>query len=489
MNSDETNTRRSDRFSPSEKTISSASSEIIDVQIVEGISEDKTALPDLQPASVDVWAVDEELSNDEPTDPLLQPLPKISEIDTDISVSTTAIDTPPMSSLTQETEQTLNLANSKELNPETSFVEDNWAILLDEIDREPDILPEVAELDNDLEQIAATSIFTKAEIDPLDRETSQLQTDIATLRATRAQLQQEIAETQASLGQIAQTTISDLEQRRQKLLISVEQLERRRDRIQGEINKSFAGSSQEIAIRLQGFKDYLVGSLQDLVTIAEDIEFPEPPPAQIRLETPMDKTSAPVAPSSPTLLQPQFIEPPFKTNAQRVRELLHQYSTAPDYYASPWQLRRTFEPVHRSKVANWFLTQGGRGAVRSLNNRLQNILVASAAISVLRDLYGEYLRTLVLANLPERLGDWRRGLQDCLGISKSDFGGNGGIILFEDPEALVTKADRIIADKEMPLIIIDDSEGLISLSLLEYPLWFAFSPDPQQPIDDYREYR
>ena len=124
-----------------------------------------------------------------------------------------------------------------------------------------------------------------------------------------------------------------------------------------------------------------------------------------------------------------------------------------------------------------------------MGSRLQNILVAAAAVSALRELYGDYLRTLVLANLPERLGDWRRGFQDCLGLSKADFGGNGGIILFEDPEALIQKVDRIVANKEMPLIIIDNSENQISLSILQYPLWLAFAPDPDRQLDDYREYR
>jgi hypothetical protein len=147
------------------------------------------------------------------------------------------------------------------------------------------------------------------------------------------------------------------------------------------------------------------------------------------------------------------------------------------------------EAVHADKVSDWFFAKDGRGAVRTMGSRLQNVIVAATAVSALRELYGDYLRTLVLANLPERLGDWRRGFQDCLGLSKTDFGGNGGIILFEDPEALVQKVDRIVANKEMPLIIIDNSEGKIDLSILQYPLWLAFAPDPNQQLDDYREYR
>jgi hypothetical protein len=485
MNSEEPAVHKSDRVSPSEKPRPTAAQDIIDVQIVEGVSAEVNNPLNAEPLE-DLWANDEPTAPAPPTTP---PTQSLSPDTTNDLPPESISPNPPMSNIAQESEPTLNLP-TLEPEPMDTKVVDNWAMLLDEIDREPELPPESIDVDEELDYIATSKAVDSGASanQTLEQEERRLKAEIAVLQETQAQLQRQIAETQASLGSIAQTAIADLEQRRQKLQISVEQLERRRDRIQAEIDKSFVGSSQEIAIRLQGFKDYLVGSLQDLVTIAEDIEFPAPPPAKIRLETPSSKAPA-APPAAKTPPEPQFIEPPFKANAQRVKELLHQYRNAPDYYAPTWQLRRTFEPVHQEKVANWFLKQGGRGAVRSLNSRLQNILVASGAISVLRDLYGDYLRTLVLANLPERLGDWRRGLQDCLGISKSDFGGNGGVILFEDPEALVNKADRIIADREMPLIIVDDSEGLVSLSLLEYPLWLAFAPDPQQPIDDYREYR
>jgi hypothetical protein len=358
-----------------------------------------------------------------------------------------------------------------------SLSEDNWNILLDELGQELDSEPEDGTAD-------------RSKIDKLLRAEAEIKADIARLQTTKIQLQKQIDDTQLSFGQIVQTAIADLERQRQKLQISVEQLERRRDRIKQEIDKSFAGASQDIAIRLQGFKDYLVGSLQDLVVIAEEIEFPQPPPAQIRLQTPLaSSASTPVAPKNQTNTTPQFVEPAFKATATKVKGAIDRYRTAPDYYAPTWQLRRTLEAVHADKVSDWFFTKDGRGAVRSSGSRLQNILVAAAAVSVLRELYGDYLRTLVLANLPERLGDWRRGFQDCLGLSKPDFGGNGGIILFEDPEALIQRADRIVANKEMPLIIIDNSEGQISLSILQYPLWLAFAPDPDRQVEDFRDFR
>ncbi len=365
-----------------------------------------------------------------------------------------------------------------EANPDTLPPDDNWSILLDEIaqDLPPELEPKIA------------PDLVDPQISPLLRAEAQIKSEIAKLQITHTKLEQQIVDTQTSFGRIIQTSVTDLEQRRQKLQISVEQLERRRDRIQAEINKSFAGGSQDIAIRLQGFKDYLVGSLQDLVVIAEEIEFPQPPPAQIRLQTPIAPAPVPEPVTAPALRNqnPQFAESAFKSTAGKVRSSIDRYRTAPDYYAPTWQLRRTLEAVHAEKVSDWFFAKDGRGAIRTMGSRLQNVIIAAAAVSALRELYGDYLRTLVLANLPERLGDWRRGFQDCLGLSKADFGGNGGIILFEDPEALVQKVDRIVANKEMPLIIIDNSEGKIDLSILQYPLWLAFAPDPSQQLDDYR---
>ncbi|WP_310417166.1 DUF3086 domain-containing protein [Chamaesiphon sp. OTE_8_metabat_110] len=465
MNSDGTAKQKPDRQS-------SPRSDIIDVRVVEQISSASEPLGD-------VWDSGEVTERSTSSSPPTQTQPPIT-----IPVE------PP-----QET-----------IDPPQS--EDNWHHLLDEIDRDlepPDLEPAVATepIAADAVPLNLTSVPPSTPIDPhvlpLVRAEAEIKAEIDRLQATRAALQAQIVETQTTFGQVIQTSISELEQRRQKLQISVEQLERRRDRIQEEIAKSFAGGSQDIAIRLQGFKDYLVGSLQDLVVIAEEIDFPQPPPAQIRIQAPLDRAASgnaprqPLAPASPSRdsrsQTPQFAEPAFKTTATKVRASIDRYRNAPDYYAPAWQLRRTLEAVHADKVSDWFFSKDGRGAVRTMGSRLQNILVAAAAVSALRELYGDYLRTLVLANLPERLGDWRRGFQDCLGLSKADFGGNGGIILFEDPEALIQKVDRIVANQEMPLIIIDNSENQISLSILQYPLWLAFAPDPDRQLDDYREYR
>jgi prefoldin subunit 5 len=311
----------------------------------------------------------------------------------------------------------------------------------------------------------------------LDRQKDSLEAEIKTLQKNKAELFQQIAEAQTSLATIVEESTKELEKRRSELQTSVEQLERRRERIREEMRTTFAGVSQDLAIRVQGFKDYLVGSLQDLAVAAEQLELPTlevqqfPQPKEIGT-----KTVEPTAQIS----KPQFTEQGFEEQARRIRAIIDQYRTMPDYYGPPWQLRRTFEPIHAERVQNWFFSQGGRGSIRSMGSRLQNILIASATISILHKIYGDRVRTLVLADSPERLGEWRRGLQDCLGISRSDFGPERGVVMFEAPEALVQKADRLVEEKKLPLVIIDMSEDSISLSLLQFPLWLAFAPDPQQ---------
>ncbi|NJL02580.1 MAG: DUF3086 domain-containing protein [Spirulinaceae cyanobacterium SM2_1_0] len=303
-----------------------------------------------------------------------------------------------------------------------------------------------------------------------------LQAEIATLTAQRDRL---LADVSGDIPALLQRLVADgtqeLEQRRQSLQATVEQLERRRDRVREEIRSSFAGQSQDIAIRVQGFKEYLVGSLQDLAAAAEQLQLPE-------LEAPRPNRNVPRSPQveeteAPT---PRFAKQSFQEQRRQVISLLDQYRARPDYYGPPWQLRRTFEPVHAERVQDWFFKQGGRGALRSMGSRLQNILIASAAISILNALYGDRLRVLVLANTPERLGEWRRGLQDCLGISRGDFGPTRGVGLFESPDALVQKADRLLENKLLPLVAIDETEDNINLALLQFPLWLAFAPDPNQ---------
>ncbi len=321
---------------------------------------------------------------------------------------------------------------------------------------------------------ALSPTLETSDLQDMEQRKQSLKAEILRAEADLAQLRQQMTEAQAAIGQLIQDGLQELERRKKDLQIQVEQLERRQERVRAEMRTTFAGVSQDLAIRVQSFKDYLIGSLQDLALAAEQLEFPKLP------ESNSPPAIAPdTSPEQP--LTPKFAKQSFQEQTGHIRDLLDLYRRAPDYYGPPWQLRRTFEPIHAERVSNWFFNQSGRGAVRTMNSRLQNILVASAAISILRDIYDERLHTLILADSPERLGEWRRGLQDCLGITRSDFGPDRGVTLFEDPYALGQRAERLEKEGLLPLIVIDETEDLmINLSLLQFPLWLAFAPSPQQ---------
>ena len=307
-----------------------------------------------------------------------------------------------------------------------------------------------------------------------DDRPSELTQQILELEAKRDRIQTEIAESQDYFARFMQDSLKDLDRRRQELQRSVDQLERRQVRIQEEMKGTFAGSSQDIAIRVQSFKDYLTGSLEDLVLAAQKLDIGQPEPEIL------PAASAILAPVDDTLEEPQFARSVYEQQTEKIRAVVRIFRTEPDYYGPVWKLRRTFESIHADRINDWFFTQGGRGSLKSLGSRLQNILVASAAISILYNIYGDKLRPLVLANSPDRLGEWRRGLQDCLGLRRDDFGNDRGVMLFEVPETMASRADRLQQEGKMPLIIIDETEDLVSLALLRFPLWLAFAPDPQK---------
>ncbi len=341
-------------------------------------------------------------------------------------------------------------------------------------------------------------------IDALRQQETDLKRSIADLQATYNRLtQDQFQKIQTDIGRMVQQGTADLEQRKHNLQKEIETLERRQERIQAEMRTTFAGASQDLAVRVQGFKDYLVGSLQDLAVAAEQLDITpaaRSTPASGKdtrgdsatdarfgsgAERSAPRTSPRRAAAEPVSAQPAFASNAFQDQTERIRSLLDQYRMRPDYYGPLWQLRRTFEPIHAERVSNWFFAQGGRGAVKSMGSRLQNVLVASSALSILYALYGNRLRTLVLSNSPERLGEWRRGLQDCLGISRADFGTGQGVMLFDAPEPLAQRADRITAENGLPFIVVDEAESVISLALLQFPLWLAFAPDPMNPVAEY----
>ncbi len=281
-----------------------------------------------------------------------------------------------------------------------------------------------------------------------------------------------------------QLALRELQQQRDALEAEISTLSARRDQLQQDINSSFAGQSDSIARRVKGFQDYLVGALQELAVAAEQMELVVQP--LVVQPSPLDQAAAQAASSTDA---PPAAAPAaaglFSADEPLIRERLQGFQGQPDFYADPWKLRRSLEASGASLLEDWFLNQGGRGAQPSSGSRNRNALITAAAISILGDLYGERFQTLVLAGTPERLGEWRRGLQDCLGLAREDFGPQSGIVLFERPDALIERADRLEERGELPFIVVDAAEPAVEIPILQFPIWLAFAGSPSElALDD-----
>jgi len=269
--------------------------------------------------------------------------------------------------------------------------------------------------------------------------------------------------------------LSELRQQRDGLQAEIQDLSNRRDQLQREISGSFAGQSDAIARRVKGFQEYLVGALQELAVAAEQMELVVQP--LVVQPSPLDQTAAPVAAATAAAAPATGL---FSNDDALIRERLATFQGQPDFYADPWKLRRSLEPTGAALLDDWFLGQGGRGAQPSSGSRNRNALITAAAIAILGELYGDRFQTLVLAGMPERLGEWRRGLQDCLGLAREDFGPSSGIVLFERADALIERADRLEERGELPFIVVDAAEAAVEIPILQFPLWLAFAGSPAE---------
>ena len=284
--------------------------------------------------------------------------------------------------------------------------------------------------------------------------------------------------TRSDMKEIIEITLKEIQLKRKKLLAEVEELENKKSQIEMEIKSSFAGQSDSIARKVKGFKDYLTGALQDLSQSAEQLDFSMEP--ILVQPSPLDQKKTSDIEKEFSGSQPVAIADTFRPDEELIRECLSQFIEQPDFYAEPWKLRRSLEEKDLQLLEEWFFSMGGRGAQPSRGTRAKNVLLSAALISILGELYGDRFQTLVLASEPERLGEWRRGLQDALGLGREDFGPSSGIVLFERAEGLVETADRLEERGEVPLIIIDASERGVEIPVLQFPLWLAFAATPEE---------
>ena len=284
---------------------------------------------------------------------------------------------------------------------------------------------------------------------------------------------------------VMELALKDLQQRRDALEAEIAEMTSRKQQLEAELKTSFAGQSDAIARRVKGFQEYLGGALQDLVQSVESLELVVQP--MVVKPSPLDQQADNGSASGSPEAAPAAaaaVADTFRPDEDLIRAALERFLKQPDVYADPWNLRRSVDAKDIALLEDWFFNQGGRGAQPSRGTRPRNILASAALIAIIGELYGDQFQCLVLAGGPERLGEWRRGLQDALGLGREDFGPSSGIVLFERPEALVERADRLEERGEVPLILIDAAERSVDIPVLQFPLWLAFAAGPNERLDD-----
>jgi len=283
-----------------------------------------------------------------------------------------------------------------------------------------------------------------------------------------------------SFDEISNEIFRDLFSKKDSLVKEIKELETKKKEIEKDIESNFKGQSDNIAKRVKGFQEYLTGALQNLSQNVERLELVSQP--IIVKPSPLDERKQ--ENSTNNVVNVPALSETFKPDKEIIKNCFTSFTEQPDFYAEPWKLRRSLDSSDIEIMDDWFFNMGGRGSLESRGSRQKNALLSAGLISILGELYGDQFQTLILASQPERLGEWRRILQDSLGLTRDDFGPNSGIVLFERPEGVIERADRLEANEELPFIIIDAAETSVEIPILQFPLWVAFAGSDSEIYDD-----
>ncbi len=283
-----------------------------------------------------------------------------------------------------------------------------------------------------------------------------------------------------SFDEIYNEIFRDLFSKKDSLVKEIKELETKKNEIEKDIESNFKGQSDNIAKRVKGFQEYLTGALQNLSQNVEGLELVSQP--IIVKPSPLDEKKQDN--STNNVVNVPALSETFKPDKEIIKSCFTSFTEQPDFYAEPWKLRRSLDSSDIEIMDDWFFNMGGRGSLESRGSRQKNALLSAGLISILGELYGDQFQTLILASQPERLGEWRRILQDSLGLTRDDFGPNSGIVLFERPEGVIERADRLEANEELPFIIIDAAETSVEIPILQFPLWVAFAGSDNEIYDD-----
>ena len=317
-----------------------------------------------------------------------------------------------------------------------------------------------------------------------EKNIEKQESDVKPTERERKQLKGNKIEKEQSKDDLSTKILKDLYKKKVDLEKEIKNLEYKKGKLTKEIGETFNGQTEDIAKQVKGFQVYLTGALQNLSQSVEKLELVSQP--IIVKPSPLDGKET--LSNEPEQINVPALADTFKPDEEIIRKCFASFIEQPDFYAEPWKLRRSLDSSDIEILEDWFFNMGGRGALESKGSRQKNVLVTAGLISILGELYGDQFQTLILASQPERLGEWRRILQDSLGLTREDFGPNSGIMLFERAEGVIERADRLEENDEIPLIIVDASERSLDIPIIQFPLWLAFAGTDNELYNDLEMY-
>jgi len=230
-----------------------------------------------------------------------------------------------------------------------------------------------------------------------------------------------------SFDEISNEIFRDLVTKKDSLVKEIKELETKKNVLDKDIDSNFKGQTDNIAKRVKGFQEYLTGALLSLSQNVEKLELVSQP--IIVKPSPLDEKKQ--HNSTNNVVNIPALSETFKPDEEIIKSCFTSFKEQPDFYAEPWKLRRSLDSSDIEIMDDWFFNMGGRGSLESRGSRQKNALLSAGLISILGELYGDQFQTLILASQPERLGEWRRILQDSLGLTRDDFGPNSGIVFLK----------------------------------------------------------
>ena len=159
-----------------------------------------------------------------------------------------------------------------------------------------------------------------------------------------------------SIDDISNEIFSELISKKISLVKEIKDLETKKNELDKDIESNFKGQTDNIAKRVKGFQEYLMGSLQNLSQNVEKLELVSQP--IVVKPSPLDEKKE--TSNKNELLTVPALSETFKPDEQLIRSCFSNFIEQPDFYSEPWKLRRSLDSSDIEVMDDWLFNMGGR---------------------------------------------------------------------------------------------------------------------------------